>query len=60
MTERYRTIKQVLQKFCKNEGLRFIETALENPKIQFMRFADKVVLNSNYAFEKGEKSNDKT
>lgn len=54
MTERYRTIKQVLQKFCNNEGLRFTETAFGNPKIKFMRFADKVVLNSNYAFAKGE------
>lgn len=44
----YDEIYSTLLKLCQKEGLRLVEAEFQNGNIQFMRFDDKIVINSNY------------
>ena len=44
----YEKVHEALFALCENEGLQLIEAELENKKIMYFRFADRVILNTNY------------
>ena len=50
----YGELKAALLDLCDCEGLKFVETKLNDPKIVFFRFDDGVVLNTGTEFGKRE------